>query len=69
MRIEKIRFDHDAPFPEDVKTRPHVAFKVDDLGEAIFGKQIVVTPTEFKPGIRFAFVDIEGALIEFFQIG
>ncbi|WP_051073455.1 VOC family protein [Rhodopirellula bahusiensis] len=69
LRIEKIRFDADAPFPDDVKTRTHVAFKVDSLSEAIFGKQIVMPPTEFKPGIRFAFVDIEGVLIEFFEIG
>tara|TARA_R100000365_G_C2733888_1_gene63584 strand:- start:696 stop:1034 length:339 start_codon:yes stop_codon:yes gene_type:complete len=69
LRIEKIRFDTDAPFPQDVKTRPHIAFKVDDLAEAIFGKQIVMPPTEFKPGIQFAFVDIEGTLIEFFKIG
>ena len=68
MRVEKIRFEADAPFPDEVKTRTHVAFKVDSLSEAIFGKQIVMPPTEFKPGIRFAFVDIEGVLIEVFEI-
>lgn len=68
LRIEKIRFDTDAPFPKDVKARPHIAFTVDDLGEAIFGKQIVMPPTEMMPGFRFAFIDIKGVLIEFLQI-
>ncbi|MEO1617853.1 MAG: hypothetical protein AAFV88_18515 [Planctomycetota bacterium] len=69
MRIEKIRFDPDSPFPSEIKNRPHVAFKVDSLEAAILGKQLVVPPTEQKPGVRFAFVDVEGVLIEFFEIG
>lgn len=68
LRIEKIRFDADAPFPDDVKTRPHIAFKVDSLNEAVAGKRIVMPPTNSKPGIRFAFIDVEGVLIEFFEI-
>ena len=69
LRVEKIRFDPDAPFPSEIKNRPHVAFKVDNLQAAIEGKHIVVPPTEHKPGVRYAFVDVEGVLIELFEIG
>lgn len=69
LRVEKIRFDADAPFPDDIKNRPHIAFKVDSIEKAVLGKKIVLPPSEHKPGIRFAFVDVEGVLIEYFEIG
>ena len=69
LRIEKVRFDANAPFPDDIRNRPHIAFKVDSLEKAVTGKKLLVPITEQKPGIQFAFVDIEGVLIEFFQIG
>ena len=69
LRIEKIRFDANAPFPDEVTSRAHVAFKVDSVEKAIEGKRIVVPVTELKPGIQFAFVDVEGVLIEFFELG
>ncbi len=69
LRIEKIRFDADVSLPDEIKNRPHIAFKVDSLEDAIRGKQIVVPPSVHKPGIQFAYVEVEGILIEFFQIG
>ena len=40
--IECMRFDDDADFPEIVKTLPHVAFEVDDLEQAIKGKNVII---------------------------
>ena len=42
--IQWMRFDKDAPFPDTVKSLPHVAFEVDDLGGALEGKEILVEP-------------------------
>ena len=33
--IQWMRFDEDAPYPEIIKTVPHVAFEVDDLAAAL----------------------------------
>ena len=44
LGVEWIRFEKDAPFPELVKTVPHVAFVVDDLEEVIAGREILSDP-------------------------
>jgi hypothetical protein len=33
--IQWMRFDEDAPYPDSVKSLPHVAFEVDDLARAL----------------------------------
>jgi Tol biopolymer transport system component len=42
--VEWLRFEADAPFPELVKTVPHVAFVVDDLDAAIDGSDVLIQP-------------------------
>ncbi|MEM8559697.1 MAG: hypothetical protein AAGG50_17895 [Bacteroidota bacterium] len=66
--IEWIRFEDDADFPELVKTTPHVAFEVDDLEAAIAGQQVLIAPNSPSPGVRVAFIEENGAPIEFLQI-
>ena len=65
--VEWIRFEADAPFPELVKTVPHVAFVVDDLEEAIAGRDILIPPNSPSEGVTVAFVVENGAPIEFLQ--
>ena len=36
--IELMRYDDDCPLPEIVRTKPHVAFEVDDIFEARYAK-------------------------------
>jgi len=65
--VEWIRFEKDAPFPELVKTVPHVAFVVDDIEEAIAGKEILIHPNSPSKGVTVAFIAENGAPIEFLQ--
>lgn len=65
--VEWIRFEADAPFPDLVKTVPHVAFVVDDLEEAITGREILIHPNRPSEGVTVAFVVENGAPVEFLQ--
>ena len=66
--VEWMRYEDDAPYPELVKTVAHVAFEVDDIEEAIRGKKVLIAPNRPSPGIIVAFIEDNGAPIEFLQI-
>jgi hypothetical protein len=42
--VEWVRYEDDAPYPELVKTVPHIAFEVENLAEAIQGKNVIIQP-------------------------
>ena len=65
--IEWMRFEPDSPFPELVKTVPHVAFEVDDLEAALAGHEILIAPNSPSQGVRVAFIVHDGAPIEFLE--
>jgi hypothetical protein len=67
--IEWIRFEEDAPYPDLVKTVPHVAFEVDDLEAALEGESILISPNSPSPGVQVAFIEVDGASVELMQIG
>ena len=66
--VEWTRFEDDAPYPTLVKTVPHVAFEVEDLAEAIRGKNVLIEPNSPSPGVLVAFIEDNGAPIELLQI-
>ncbi len=65
--IEWMRYELDSPLPDPVKTVPHVAFEVEDIGEAIRGKRILIPPNSPSDGIVVAFIEENGAPVEFLQ--
>jgi hypothetical protein len=65
--VEWLRFEADAPFPELVKTVPHVAFVVDDLEVAIEGELLLIPPNSPSEGVTVAFIDHDGAPVEFLR--
>ncbi|OGD19750.1 MAG: hypothetical protein A2W03_13470 [Candidatus Aminicenantes bacterium RBG_16_63_16] len=65
--IEWMKFDPDSGVPELVKTVPHVAFVVDDLGAAIAGEEILIAPNSPSEGVTVAFIVHNGAPVEFLQ--
>jgi hypothetical protein len=65
--IEWMRYEKDCPLPEIVKTIPHVAFQVDDIYEAIKGKHVIIEPNSPSEGNIVAFIEENGAPIEFIQ--
>jgi hypothetical protein len=66
--IQWQRYWEGAPYPELVKTVPHVAFEVDDLEEALQGHHIIIEPNSPSPGVRVAFIQVRGVPVELMQI-
>jgi len=65
--IEWIRFEPHCHVPEIVRSVPHIAFAVDDLDEALKGREILIAPTEPSVGVRVAFILDDGAPVELLQ--
>lgn len=65
--IQWQRYWKDAPYPEIVKSIPHVAFEVDNLNEAIKGHKIIIEPNSPSAGLMVAFIEINGAPVELMQ--
>ncbi|WCL53484.1 VOC family protein [Gimibacter soli] len=65
--IQWMRFDDDAPYPDLVKTVPHVAFEVDDLMKAIATQKVLIEPNSPSPGLMVAFIEVDGAPVELMQ--
>ena len=68
FKIEWMRFDEDCPLPDLVQRVPHIAFEVDDLEEALEGREILIPPNSPSPGVLVAFVIDNGAPVELMQI-
>ncbi len=66
--IQWQRYWDGAPYPDLVKTVPHVGFEVDDLDAAIDGQQVIIEPNSPSPGVRVAFIEVRGAPVELLQI-
>jgi hypothetical protein len=63
-----MRYEPECTLPEIVKTIPHVAFEVDNLIEAIRGKKVIIEPNSPSEGVLVAFIEENGAPIEFIQV-
>ena len=66
--IQWQRYWPDAPYPELVKTVPHVAFEVDELKAALEGYKILIPPNSPSPGVLVAMIEVKGAPVELMQI-
>ena len=65
--IQWQRYWKNAPYPELVKTVPHVAFEVDDLNAEIKGKKIIIKPNSPSAGLTVAFIEVNGAPVELME--
>ena len=65
--IEWIRFEKDCQVPDVVRNVPHVAFEVDDLDQALKGKEILLEPGAPSGGVRAAMIIHNGAPIELIE--
>lgn len=66
--VEWVRYEDDADFPDIVKNLPHVAFEVDDIEEALKGKNVIIQANSPSPGVIVAFIEDNGAPIELLQV-
>jgi len=65
--IQWQRYWNDAPYPELVKSLPHVAFEVEDLKAELIGKKVIIEPNSPSEGLLVAFIEVNGAPIELMQ--
>lgn len=66
-RIQYHLFEEDSPLHSLIQTRPHVAFKVNNLDHAIYGKRIILEPYSPFTGFRVAMIDDNGWPVEFIE--
>ena len=66
--IQWQRYWDDAPYPDLVKTVPHVAFEVDDLVVAIRGQKVIIAPNSPSTGVLVSMIEVNGAPVELMQI-
>lgn len=67
-KIEWMRYEEDSPVNKLVQSVPHIAFEVDNLEDAIAGREILIEPNSPSEGITVAFIIDNGAPVEFLQI-
>jgi len=65
--IQWMRFTDDSPVDPLIKNVPHLCFEVDDLEEALTGKNILTPINSPSPGCRVAMIIEEGAPVELIQ--
>ena len=65
--IQWMRFDADAPYPEIIKTVPHVAFEVDDLPQLSKEKRSLTPPNSPSEGVTVAMILDNGAPVELLE--
>ncbi len=65
--IEWMRFEGDSPVADIIKTVPHIAFEVDDLEQALEGKEIIGEVSNPSPGVKVAMILEHGAPIELIE--
>lgn len=65
--IQWMRYGPNCRLPKLVQEVTHVAFEVDDLEEAIKGKDVIIEPNSPGEGVVVAFIAENGAPVEFLQ--
>ena len=67
FRVEWLWYEEDSPEAELLRTRPHVAYRVESLEEALAGQNVVAEPFDVFGEVRVGFIEADGAPIEFVQ--
>ncbi|WP_022664030.1 VOC family protein [Desulfospira joergensenii] len=62
--IQWQRYWENAPYPDLVKTVPHIAFEVDDLDKALKDQKVIISPNSPSKGLIVAFIEVNGAPVE-----
>lgn len=62
--IQWQRYWEDAPYPDLVKTIPHVAFEVEDMDATLQGHMVIIKPTSPSEGLAVAFIEVNGVPVE-----
>ncbi|MDR1886061.1 MAG: hypothetical protein LBQ56_07265 [Synergistaceae bacterium] len=67
-KIEYLKFEEGAPFPEIMHKNPHIAFRVDSIEKYMAdADRVIFPPTEIGPGTRIAFVVKDDTILELYE--
>lgn len=66
-KVEFLRFEPDSPVTGPVRDMPHIAYRVEDVNEAIQGESVVLAPFQPTVNLTVAFILKDGAVIEYMQ--
>lgn len=66
-RIQYHRFEPGCPLHILIQTKPHVAFKVSSIAEAIKGKNVILEPYEPFAGFKVAITEENGNPVEYIE--
>jgi hypothetical protein len=67
-RVEWLRFEPDSTVVEPVRTKPHVAYRVENLAQAAQGLKVLVEPFDIGRGVVAFYQSDDGAVIELMQL-
>lgn len=67
FRIQFHRFENDSPLHTIIKEKPHVAFQVENLIEAIRNENVILGPYEPIPNYKVAVINDGGMPIELIE--
>ena len=62
--IQWQRYWENAPYPDLVKSVPHVAFEVEDMETALKNQEVIIAPNSPSEGLTVAFIEVNGAPVE-----
>ncbi len=65
--IEWMRYEEGSPIAEIIQKIPHIAFEVDNLDDAIIGRQLIGEISSPSKGVRVAMLIENGAPVEFLE--
>jgi hypothetical protein len=68
FKIEFLRFEADSQVPAPIQNTPHAAYVVDNLEEAMAGKEVILDATDVNDELRIAFVYDNEAVIELMEM-
>jgi hypothetical protein len=66
-RVEWLWYEEDSPEAELVRTKPHVAYRVESLEDAMSGQRVVAEPFDVFGAVRVGFIEVDGAPVEFVE--
>lgn len=66
-KVEWCRFGPKCKLPEVLSRKAHVAYSVENLEEALVGRDVIFKPCSPFPGLRIAFINDNGAPVEFLE--
>jgi hypothetical protein len=65
--IQWMRYGEKCTLPRVVQEVAHVAFQVEDLEEALEGKEVIISPNSPSEGVTVAFILEDGAPVELME--